>query len=532
MQRTPTSKEAVSGQSYIEGRYDQAVISGNPDGQNSPVHAKGGIGVVIAVVVIAISFLLAKMSPSPDHGQSDLMITQAGGLYVAYEKDGQRRLHPALNLASARLIAGKADKPSVVKPDTLTDYPRGLPMGIIGAPNSLEHHNGSEEDAGWGVCVLHDDKANLSLTRADSLRTTVVAGSDSWEGGTKLDKGRAVLVKPESDLTRRYLVFDHYVAEIGAEDFPVQTALGISAEDMDAAVVVSDAFINSLTPKPRISTPAIAGKGEPSKIAHGAAVGDVLTTLGVDGTRRFHVLLENGVQAIPVSLAEILSATGSPMHTIANSEDVTRQKQVGTLDTTAYPVNIPTLDTPAAMCSVWSKPLGASNPVKYVLTDQKLPVNPDVARTVVPQEKSSTGKKLADGFVTAPGKGWFVRVTGDSDKSQAEAQVAFIDDTGIRYDVVADGEGSFTPAVKALGLTGEPVLIPDSVASILVKGADLDREAAMVQHAAGAEKSVPETSTAPPSQPPVEEPQVEQPEEPAVEEPAEEKPVEQPAEQP
>src|SRR5699024_2986634 len=95
------------------------------------------------------------------------------------------------------------------------------------------------------------------------------------------------------------------------------------------------------------------------------------------------------------------------------------------------------------------------------------------------------GREAVDQFTTAPGKGWYVRITGDGRQSDAEGQIAFIDDTGIRYDVVADDQGDYTPVVGALGLTGLPTPLPDHVAVLLLEGPDLDVRAALVQHVTG-----------------------------------------------
>ena len=52
------------------------------------------------------------------------------------------RLHPVLNLASARLIAGKNDPPKQVDDKFLNQLPRGPMVGIIGAPTSI--HGGDD----------------------------------------------------------------------------------------------------------------------------------------------------------------------------------------------------------------------------------------------------------------------------------------------------------------------------------------------------------------------------------------------------
>lgn len=197
-QRQPVTKDQLTGHRHLAERSQLAVTTGKPNRLGKPVWPGHGAGIGVAILGIGIAFLMSKMNPSPDQGQSAIMATQSGGLYVTYSAGpGEPELlHPALNLASARLIAGSAEKPNVVKDDVLAEFNRGLPMGIPSAPANLEHHLTTDHDAGWGLCSYHDARANLSLTRADSLRTIAVAGSDAWEGGRELTDGRAMIVRP------------------------------------------------------------------------------------------------------------------------------------------------------------------------------------------------------------------------------------------------------------------------------------------------------------------------------------------------
>ena len=60
------------------------------------------------------------------------------------------RLHPALNLISARLISGQASNPTFVKAAELDKYPQGPMVGIVGAPTQMPIRTGL--DSQWAVC--------------------------------------------------------------------------------------------------------------------------------------------------------------------------------------------------------------------------------------------------------------------------------------------------------------------------------------------------------------------------------------------
>lgn len=499
--RHSVTKDQRTGHKHLAERSMQAATTGAPNAPDKPVYPQIAMGVTVVAVALAISFILSKINPSPDQGQSEIMATQSGGLYVAYSAGpGEpKKLHPALNLASARLIAGSANKPTVVKDDVLAEYPRGLPMGIPSAPNSLEHSLSTDHDAGWGVCTFHDARANLSLTRADSLRTIAVAGADAWEGGTELSNGRAMVVRPSDDLSRRYLLFDTYRAELGADDYAIHSALGIPQSAIDNAAVVSPGMLNTIETKPKVAVPPLDRFGLESSAMPGKRIGDVLTTTGADSQRRYHVVLDDGLQVVPVTVAEILTVGGASITPVSDPAAIADVPQLGDIDTAAYPPAMPTLVDDASLCSVWTKPRpsqpgqpSTAPSARKLITADSLPITRELSDSLVDQ-LDGDGREVVDQFTTAPGKGWYVRITGDGRQSDLEGQIAYIDDTGIRYDVVPDDQGVYTPVVGALGLTGQPTPIPDAIARLLVKGPDLDARAALVQRPSGASGAIVES---------------------------------------
>ena len=66
-------------------------------------------------------------------GQASIIIQKKTGAVRA----GRETLYPALNLASARLIAGQSDNPVRVRRSEIDDGARSL-VGIPGAPSMLD----------------------------------------------------------------------------------------------------------------------------------------------------------------------------------------------------------------------------------------------------------------------------------------------------------------------------------------------------------------------------------------------------------
>jgi len=96
---------------------------------------------------VALMAILAWFKPAGQVGSSAILADRdSGAIYVLV--DG--RLHPALNLVSARLIAGEDSRPTFVKAAELNKYPQGPIVGIVGAPTQMPIRAGLESD--WAVC--------------------------------------------------------------------------------------------------------------------------------------------------------------------------------------------------------------------------------------------------------------------------------------------------------------------------------------------------------------------------------------------
>ncbi len=103
---------------------------------------------VSAAVMICLGALLwSFLSPSGQIGQASIIADRdTGALYVRVGNT----LYPALNLASARLIAGQAENPQKVRSNQIGQEPHGPLVGIPGAPWELSPT--APTSSSWLIC--------------------------------------------------------------------------------------------------------------------------------------------------------------------------------------------------------------------------------------------------------------------------------------------------------------------------------------------------------------------------------------------
>src|SRR5699024_3579407 len=111
------------------------------------------------------------LRPAGDVSRETVMLgTDSGAMYVRVDD----RVHPVLNLASARLLVGAPDGPARVRDSDLADAPRGPLVGIPGAPSVFPEPVGDAEATAttWTVC---DESAATGSELHPLARTTVLA---------------------------------------------------------------------------------------------------------------------------------------------------------------------------------------------------------------------------------------------------------------------------------------------------------------------------------------------------------------------
>src|SRR5246127_1836235 len=111
--------------------------------QNLAIVASVSAALVICLGALLYSFI----SPSGQLNESPILADRdSGALYVRVGD----KLYPALNLASARLIAGRPDNPHKVRASQIAQQPHGPLVGIPGAPSEFAPTNPASSS--WLVC--------------------------------------------------------------------------------------------------------------------------------------------------------------------------------------------------------------------------------------------------------------------------------------------------------------------------------------------------------------------------------------------
>ncbi|MFF9818338.1 type VII secretion protein EccB [Streptomyces sp. NPDC014006] len=359
--------------------------------------------------------------------------------YVVLKTGKATRLHPVLNLASARLLMNDADYQVIQVSDKILDsgkLPRGPILGIPYAPDRLP----SAEEAGtakrWAVCEQPGGKgetvqqATFVLAERDAPKT---------EGAGRLTAGDALYVKTRTG--ERYLVDADGTsyALTGTESDALTTALVGSRKPQ----LVTKEWLGTLHQGDPIKFPRLpAGVGSPAHVpgqlsATENQVGMVLKTRTGDGTK-YYVVLPGKVQPVSEFTAWLLMS--SPQTAVLNMNGEART--VGLQDFTADPERF------AGQAAKWpqqrTRQVNSASPfgrdtVCSVL--RGVDVNSaDVTTLSTWAGKDYPVQITADGTGTYVTPGTGLLYTQIQGTETAAGALFLVTDTGLRYAVQANGD--------------------------------------------------------------------------------------------
>lgn len=477
-----TDRLQRSGYKFLTKRQEQAFIRRDIRGLANPFSAQTSavsFGCFAIGLTMVLALIISIFKPSPDRGMDAIITTQSGGMYVMYGD----KLHPVTNLASARLIVGSPDNAQVVKDSSIRDVPRGPLMGIPSAPNSLAAH--SDDPATWTLCDRRDAKADLSLTTAGKFSTTLIAGKEMVDDDAeRMNDGQALLVRSVTAPDVLWLVFNGHRAEVGRQDFATHAALGLTPAKINSAILLSGGLVDAIDVLPTLTIPYIPERGKVSSRVSEHVNGDILTIGDAKGDRENYVVVDGGVQRVSQLVASLLINTGSRQTVEADPEKVTSLPQVQVIDLNRYPSRIPDIIAPPTVCFSWARGRDDIAAKTSVIIGDTLPLSEEGKKYPIEMLNPNEGVVQAEVSVMKPGEGWYVRITGSQSTSHSAEQLLYIDDTGTRYFISPDQNGSYDPVVGALGLNWQmPMPIPWAIAKLYVQGATLSIEDAKVFHA-------------------------------------------------
>jgi type VII secretion protein EccB len=432
------------------------------------------ISALLAVLVMVGALVVGWLRPAGLVNDSKIVADRKLGT-VFVQVDG--RLHPALNLVSAWLIAGEPAEPTFVSPDDLAKWPRGPLVGIEGAPTEPPQVL-TPEVARWAVCDTAPDSMsgrpivtgiNGELTMGDRAR--------------EIGGGTALLGTFEG---QTYVITNGVRMPVDLSDRAVTDPVGL--EDAGAPVELSQAILDAVPAGRPLVVPAVPRAGEPSTVNVGTPMvnGSVVVSQDVaSGNDQFYVILPDGVQPVSSVVAAMLRqrdsfGTSQPPRI---SPDVLGDVPVrDALDVTGYPAEpLKVVDWRAdpVLCVAWERGATDRQARQRLLVGRALPVAAEQESHLVPLVIGNEDKgTLADQVLLADNPATWVSTTGASADSARRETLWLISESGARYGVPFDDE-----ALQALGLKNvAPRLAPWPLLRVWPAGPELSRQAAMTMH--------------------------------------------------
>ncbi|WP_369364037.1 type VII secretion protein EccB [Streptomyces sp. CG4] len=480
----------------------QSSASGSEEGAPKPLRAVVP-SLVAGALTLAVFGAWGMFQPTAPAGWDTpgtrvIVGKQSTTRYVVLKTGRTTRLHPVLNLASARLLMNDADYQVIQVSDKFLDagkLPRGPILGIPYAPDRLP----SAEEAGnakrWAVCEQPGgegetvQQATFVMAQRDAAKT---------DGSGRLGAGDVLYVKTRTGA--RYLVDAHGTSYsvTGSESDALTTALvGTRTPQL-----VTKEWLGTLHQGDPITFPQLpVGVGSPAHVPGQLSqaenrVGMVLKTQTGDGIK-YYVVLPGKVRPVSEFTAWLLISSPQTASLNMNGE----ARTVGLQDFTADPQPF------AGQAAGWPEqrarqvnspsPASDHDTVCSVLRD--VGVNSGSTTTLSTWVgKDYPADITADGTGTyvTPGTGLlYTQIQGNETGAGA---LFLVTDTGLRYavqtngdsdshksDIGADGkktsDGTPEPSEAQVKLGYQnvrPAKVPAAWSEFLAKGPRLDTNGA------------------------------------------------------
>jgi type VII secretion protein EccB len=450
MARQSTTRLHVSGYRFLLRRMEHALVRGDVRMLDDPLRAQSLsliFGVVLVVIIVAACAVLAFLRPPGTLGSAPIvMVRDSGALFVRVGDT----VHPVLNLASARLIAGTPANPEAVSAAAVNNAKRGPLVGIPGAPATISAPL-SEGESGWAVC---DDATN----------TTVIAGDVPGDG---VGSGRSVLVTPRSEsAATTYLLYDGWRARVDLRNRALVRALQLEGVTPHP---VSRALLDATPEAPPIAAPHVPDAGAPSPL-RGFPVGSVVRVARA-ATEEYYVVLAQGMQRIGQVAADLIRFTDSQndrdIETVA-PDVVGALPILDTLRVSAFPDH-GGVSNGTVVCARWrSSPAGTNT---TMLVGNSFSVGGASPTTLA---QSDGAGPSVDTFAIPVGRSAYVRSIGTDWDGASTGALYLVNDSGVVFGLRDED------TAKHLGLAGSPVPAPWPVLARLPRGPELSKDTASI----------------------------------------------------
>lgn len=446
-----SNRDQNSGHLFYKRRLRAAITRFSVRMRHDDRKQQAAVALSAVLVLIGCGWmgLLHYMKPAGLVGQSAIVGNRDTGALFA-RIDG--RLHPALNLTSARLATGTSESPTWVTAAEIAKHPTGPMIGIPGAPDDLSISGNSV--SAWSVCDTAPAKGDRG-----PLTVTSIAGALSPGGrAEQMRETKAILAEHRGDT---YLVWNGKRTQIDVTDRSVIFNLGLDLGSI-RPIRMSTALFDAMPATEPLVIPTIPEAGEPSRWLPDAVVGRILETRDADGAASgFFVLLPDGIQKITGFMADLLrtaDSQGAPNPQLVSPDKIVAIPVVDVLNVDFYPTHkLNFIDTEAnpVLCVGWQKESTDRQATVTVFNGRGLPTPASADSRIVRLVRDDRGPDSveADQALILPGAANFVASTSGVASSDTRESLFWVSPQGVCYGL------EFDPAtLRALGLDSRRAL--------------------------------------------------------------------------
>lgn len=466
----PSRQDQLHSYQFMVQRVVAALVMRETDPAQSPFRRAAAatlasvLVAAIALAAIGIYGLIVGGGSTNWRNKDAVIVEKETGAVFVYRDE---KLHPVLNYASALLIVGSpAPKRVLISSKSIAGVPRGTPLGIADAPDSLPSAK-RLVGAPWTLCSTRPAEGE------NGPRSVLLVGKGA--GGSAVTTGRsigenAVLARhPDGSVhllwhSRRYRIKNQQL---------VLPALGWSSQQ---PVRAAPALLNAVPAGDDLAPIDIAGRGEESAAVPDITVGEVFVVETLGGGEQYAVGLRDGLAEITEVQAALIIAdprtlekVGQRQPTKVTSAEYLNMQKADSLvprGDGVLPRSVPEVRIPegGTICAVVRDDTG----VAEVRIGTKVPDPSEAVRT---GERTEGGTVLADLVVVEPGRGAVVESVAAPGAGGGALSV--VTDLGVRYSVANR---------EVLGMLGygavRPVRMPANLVALLPSGRALDPDAA------------------------------------------------------
>lgn len=426
---------------------------------------------VFVVLVCGWMALLQMIKPAGLTGDSAIVGNRDTGAVYA-KIDG--RLHPALNLTSARLVTGSPATPAWVKAAEIGKYPTGPLVGIPGIPDQLTIS--SSPVSAWTVCDTAGGRSGGNPV------VTAIGGQLAAAGrAVPMTGDQAILV---SHRGQTFLIWNGKRSRIDPTDRALAFNLGLDPARI-RPIEISPALFDAMPATEPLVVPSVPQAGSPSRLIPGSVVGRVLATLDASGqTNGFYVLLPDGVQKITPFVADLLRAAdshGATTPQLIAPDTLLRIPEADRLDVAFYPTGrLSFIDTDAnpVTCVSWTKAGTDRQAEVRLLSGRGLPTPEHLDPRIVGLVRDDRGPDSVEAqqILMIPGAADFVATTAGGVTGDTREGLFWVSPQGVRYGIERDRE-----TVNALALDpASAVQAPWPILRTFAAGPAINRADAML----------------------------------------------------